>query len=169
MKKDNIRDYATEAFRLYARLGEPTYEGLKEKIYQYALREERKSEVHSMSCISNPTETQIRNAQNTVDEFESCLMDVLAVDAAFRILETRENGPSIKAAVEMVYFVFPDREIRKGEIQERARRAALAIFADERTVYRYLKIAREIFAKERGLSIGYLVSSRFRLHDILVS
>lgn len=167
MLKDNIRDYATEAFRLYARLDRPTYDVLRERVYDYALGIERKREVSSKG-LSKPTEQAIINAQCMLAEFEAKLLDILAVESTLRILSLRENGQAIKRAVEIVYFTEPDRDIRRNEITERSIYAALIIHADERTVYRYLKQARAIFAQERGLRDRKVVSSGFKLCDIIV-
>ncbi len=167
MKKDNIRDYATEAFRLYAALGRPSYDDIKEKIYQYALREERKAEVKG-GGISKPTEQSLINAQRAVDEFEATLLDVMAVENTLKLLSLRDNGMEIIKAVEIVYFTEPMREIRKGEISDRVHRAEMSIPASERTVYYYLEIARNVFAIERKIRIAKDCSSRFKLSDIML-
>ena len=166
MKKDNIRDYATEAFRLYAALGKPSYDDIKEKIYQYALREERKAEVKG-GGISKPTEQSLINAQRAVDEFEATLSDILAVENTLKMLSLRDNGMEIKKAVEIVYFTEPKRPIRKNEISERVHMAEIAIPTTEPTVYRYLKIARNIFGIERKLRNCKVDSSRFNIYDIM--
>lgn len=167
MKKDNIRDYATEAFRFYAALGKPSYEALKDAVYQYALQEERKREVHTLAGISNPVESQIRNAQLAVDELAADLLDVLAVEKTLQILLARENGREILTCLDTVYFTEPLREIRRGEIQERVIFAAMLVPTSEPTVYRHLRLARTVFAVERGLRCANVDSSRFKISDIL--
>ena len=168
MKKDNIRDYATEAFRFYAALGKPDYKTIKQALYDRALQEEQKREVHTSNSISSAVESQIRNAQLAVEELKAELLDILAVENTLKILTARNDGRDIIKAIETVYFTEPRREIRRGEIQERVKFAALLIPTSEPTVYRHLRAARNIFAVERGLRCAKVDSSRFKLSDIMV-
>lgn len=147
MKKDHIRDYATEAFRYYAFLGKPHKEDLEQKYYDEAKEEYTRqySEVKGTG-ISKPTEQAVMYAEGRVREKQAELWDILAVEKTLMQLDCFE-----RQAVEMVYFEHAHRAIKKGEISERVTKASLHIPADERTVYRYLKKARLIFAYERGL------------------
>lgn len=169
MKKDNIRDYATEAFRYYAAMGRPSYDAIKDKLYRFFLAEENRSDVGSKDCLSKPTEQALINAQNRTDEFESELKDILAVENTLKILSYQKNGADIKKAIEIVYFTNPTKDIGKGEISERVHAAELAIRITEPTVYRYLRQAREIFASERGLSSFKFDNKKYKLSDILKS
>lgn len=147
MKKDHVRDYATEAFRYYAFLGKPHKEDLEQKYYNEAKEEFKKehSEVKGTG-IFKPTEAQIIYAESKVRERQGELWDILAVEKTLAQLKPWE-----RQAVEIVYFEHAHRAIKKGEISERVVKASLYIPTDERTVYRYLKKARNIFAYERGL------------------
>lgn len=168
MKKDAIRDYATEAFRFYAALGRPKYEDIKKRVYDYAMAEERRTEVKT-GGLSLPTEYQLRNAENALEELEAELMDIFAVERTLEILSTHKNGREIKEAVEIVYFTEPSRALRRNEITNRVHFAELAIHTSERNIYYFLKIARDIFATERKLRNVNFCSSRFKLSDIMLS
>lgn len=56
-------------------------------------------------------------------------------------------------AIEQIYFVSPNKCLSSKKIGERVKRFAFMCPASERSVYRWLKIAREIFAQERGLNL----------------
>lgn len=145
MKKDNVRDYATAAFQYYAFLGKPHKEDLEQQYYDEALNEYKKGEIKG-SGISKPTEQAVMYAEGRLRDKQAELWDILAVEKTLIQLDCCE-----RQAVEMVYFEHAHRAIKKGEISERVTKASLYIPADERTVYRYLRKARLIFAYERGL------------------
>ena len=68
MKKDHIRDYATEAFRFYAANGMNT-EQFKDKIRQEALEEKRQREERSgNSCGGSPTEHELIYQEEKLQE-----------------------------------------------------------------------------------------------------
>jgi hypothetical protein len=149
MKKDHIRDYATEAFRYYAFLGKPHKEDLEQKYYDEA-KEEFKREYHETkgTGIFKPTEAQVIYAESKVREKQAELWDILAVEKTMQQLAFYE-----RAAVDIVYFQEPHRDIKKGDIRDRVVQASLHIPAGTATVYRYLRKARLIFAYERGLRV----------------
>jgi hypothetical protein len=142
MKKDFTRDYVTEAFRLYAAMGKPTYEDAKATIYKAEL----------MNYKSFDPATAVQQAEIAVEKKEPMLLDILAVDKTIELLERGEK-PHIIAAVKAVYFAYPQQPIRKGDISDRVRHFALLCPTDERTVYRWLKEARLLCAAIRGLRI----------------
>ena len=114
MKKDLIRDYATEAFRLYARMG----------------------------C---PSSKEIGGEGATA-------ADLKAVCEVLRILAL-QGKEEVIAAVRAVYFVAPRQEIERGSISARVEAFAAGYPASERAVYRWLRTARNLFAKVRGLRV----------------
>lgn len=128
VKKDFIRDYATEAFRYYASIGK-TFEEVKEEIYRKAIEESKKE----------------------VIEKKGELEDLLAVEETIKQLVRERNGLEINKAIELVYFIAPEKELGRNEFSSRVLNAAQEIHCDERTVYRYLGKARNIFAENRGL------------------
>ncbi len=146
MKKDHIRDYATEAFRYYSFMGKPHKEDLEKKYYQEALEEYQRRQQSGGTGISKPTEQAVMYAEGILRQKQAELWDILAVEKTMMQLHVWE-----RQAVEIVYFPHAQRDMQKGEIDNRVQEAVIKIPAGERTVYRYLKKAREIFAYERGL------------------
>lgn len=140
MRKDNTRDYITAAFRLYSSLGCPTYEKLRQDIYDRELNK------HNML---NP-EIAIKQAEKAVSEQEPMLLDILAVHRTLELLSQGEKK-HIASAVKAVYFVEPTRPLRRGDISARVRRFALTCPASEKQVYKWLKDARKLCSAIRGL------------------
>lgn len=148
--KDHIRDYATEAFRFYAKNGKSA-EKFKQKIYIEALEEIKKRETSVKDGISKPTEKAIIAAEEAVSERISEILDMEAVDKVLAEFDVRRKV--INKAIEIVYFTDPDKELQSGDIKNRVVKASVEIHADERSIYRWLKKARELFAYQRGLRI----------------
>ena len=142
MKKEFTRDYATEAFRLYAAMGKPTYDEAKQIIYNKALSD----------CEFKEPEVATQTAEIAVEKATPLLLDILAVEKTIDIL-TRGGKTHIVRAVEDVYFVQPKLPIRRGDITARVHRHSLTSFASERIVFLWLKEARLLFASIRGLRI----------------
>ncbi|PHV72171.1 hypothetical protein CS063_01465 [Sporanaerobium hydrogeniformans] len=149
MRKDHIRDYATEAFRYYARLGK-TFEQVKEEIYKEAIEKSKNNDIKTNN-ICSPTELAMMRADKAVIEKKGELEDILAVEETLKQLAYEYNGSDIKKVVQLVYFENPSEEIERNEFTRRVIYAANQIHCDERTVYRYLGKARSIFAENRGL------------------
>lgn len=145
MKKDHIRDYATEAFRYYAYMN-TTYEMLCKKYRQEALEEYQRNLEGAGTGISKPTENAVIYAESKLREKQGELWDILAVEKTIAQLNIWE-----RRAIEIVYFPHAHRDIQKGEISDRVNQASIEIPAGTATVYRYLKRARNLFAFERGL------------------
>ena len=147
MKKDNIRDYATEAFRFYAASGRLTTEQLKQKVYDAIYEQSRKEYVRSGSGMhSDATAYAVIAADEALQSMKAEFEDIIAVEKTLYLLHQAE-----REAVEIVYFTDADKPLQKGDIYSRVVKASLEIPADIRTVYRYLHRAREVFARERGL------------------
>lgn len=153
MKKDFTRDYVTEAFRLYAKLGSPTYEQARQKIYE--------DELSKVSSFVPPDEAIIY-AEQATEKQTPYLLDIMAVDKTIELLEQGEKTHII-AAVKAVYFAYPQQPIRKGDISERVRRYSIQCPTDERTVYRWLKEARLLCAAVRGLRIADADGKKFNI------
>ncbi len=114
MKKDLIRDYATDAFRLYARMGCPS---LKE-----------------------------------IGGEGATAADLRAVCEVLRILSL-QGKEDVIAAVRAVYFVAPRQEIERGSISARVEVFSTEYHTSVPSVYRWLRVARSLFAKVRGLRV----------------
>lgn len=142
MKKDFVRDYATEAFRLYAKMGKPTYDAARRMISDAALKD---------SEFKNPETANIK-AEGALEKHAPILLDILAVEKTMELLKSGGKG-HIARAVEEVYFTDPSRTTRRGDISARVRRHSLDAFVSERNVYSWLKEARLLFASVRGLRL----------------
>lgn len=153
MKKDFTRDYVTEAFRLYARLGCPTYEQIRYEIYN--------AELNKLSFVT-PGES-ITLAEIATDKQTPLLLDILAVNKTLDILERGEKE-HIVVAIKNVYFAYPCQPLRKGDISDRVRQYALCCPADERSVYRWLKEGRLLCAAIRGLRIAEIDQKKFDIY-----
>lgn len=145
--KDYLRDYSTAAFRFYAANGRSA-DKFKQKIYLEALVEYKKGE--GSSGIAKPTEAAIMAAERAVNEKIAEINDMEAVDKVIAELEVKYRHDILKA-IELVYFKDADKEFNIGDIQDRVHNAAISIPAGERSVYRWLRQARQLFAIERGL------------------
>lgn len=142
MKKDFVRDYATEAFRLYAAMGKPTRTEAAEQIYQNALRD----------CEFKDPKAAVICAESAVKAAAPVLDDISATEKTIELLERAEKVYIIRAITD-VYFAHPKEPLRRGDISHRANKCALSIPASEQSVYRWLKEARLLFAEMRGLRI----------------
>lgn len=72
--------------------------------------------------------------------------EIIAVYETLRTLEFTGKCETADA-VRRVYFGYPERPLKKNEISWRVRRFAFEKHMDERTVYRHLKIAKDLFLK----------------------
>mgnify|MGYP006874879027 FL=1 len=141
--KEPGRDYATTAFIQYAALGRPTRNQQEEKI---------KSEIHQRLAFEEPGFIVVRAAA-ALTEREGLLSDIDAVNRVISTLQ-REGKGYIVDAIEAVYFPYAGYKHARGAITARVRRFALDYPANEATVYRWLKTARLLFCRERGLSVS---------------
>jgi len=147
--KNHIRDYATEAFRFYAKIN-MSADKYKQKIYDEALFNYKKK-MKGLG-ISFPVESAIIAAENEVTQKLAEIKDMEAVEMTMAELRASHKMWIIRA-IEIVYFKDADKELEKGNIHDRAHTAELDIPASERSVYYYLSEARYIFAEHRGLRL----------------
>lgn len=149
MRKDNIRDYATEAFRYYAACGKLTSEELKQqvrdRIYEQSKRQINRT---GSGTYSDSTAYAVMKAEDEILDMQADIMDIIAVEKTLRQLDKYQ-----RMAIEIVYFAEADKELTRNDISQRVHKAELTIPAEERTIYRWLSKARKIFARERGLRI----------------
>lgn len=150
LRKDIIRDYATEAFRYYAACGRLTSDQLKEKVYQQIYEQSKKEFGHrGIIGYSDRTAYAVIKAEEAVAQMQAEFEDILAVERTLA-----QVNHCVKEAVEIVYFTEPEKELERWDISNRVQKAVMKIHASERTVYYWLHKARKIFAKERGLRIS---------------
>lgn len=158
MQKDHLRDYATNAFRVYAAAGCPTYDQMRKCILDDIMRSSTEC---SAVCKgpSRPTEAMIIAADERLDRAAGKLADIMAVIRTVEQLKQYRDGEAMLRCLKTVYFTHPFRFPEKGEISSRVRSAAEREHVDDRTVYRWLSEARKLFSVERGLNISNPVSS----------
>lgn len=94
-----------------------------------------------------PKEAVLLMLTGEITEPELC--DFEACSEVFDALKKRGRGYIIDA-VRAVYLCEPEKTLGKMEISHRVTSFALTLPADERTVYRYLKIAREMFIRAKS-------------------
>ena len=150
MLKTHYRDYATEAYRLHARLGSAA--AYKRRVLAEALarRAESGGSVGSAGPGS-PTEAAVVRAEAALAETEGTIRDLEAVERAMERIGRMRGGTGILRAVREVYEAEADRPIERGEIARRVDRLSLEMPAGPRSIYRWLGTARQVFAEERGL------------------
>ncbi|MGN1473688.1 MAG: hypothetical protein ACI4WZ_06410, partial [Eubacteriales bacterium] len=94
-----------------------------------------------------PKESVLLRLRGGITEAELC--DFEACAEVFGALKKRDRGYIIDA-VRAVYLCEPEKTLGRMEISHRVTSFALTLPADERTVYRYLKIAREMFIRAKS-------------------
>lgn len=115
MKRSIINEKAAQAFRNYARLG------------------------LCSSCSALETVCRIRGICADVS-----LQDMLAVFDTLRLLEVSGEEIALRA-VRDIYFATAMKKPRSNEVTLRVRRLADELHCDDRTVYRHLKKARDLW------------------------
>ena len=102
-----------------------------------------------LSKYSEP-ERAVKNANIAVEKYTPMLLDILAVERTLELLE-KGGKKEISRAVKEIYFTYPEKPLRRGEISERVRRLSINMPASEKTIYYWLKEARLMCASLRGL------------------
>lgn len=138
MIKTHYRDYATEAYRLHARLG--SAEAYRQRVLCEALS--RRAE--GGAGLGSPTEA-------AVAQKESIWRDLEAVERTMKRIALCRNGDCVLRAVKEVYQQNPDVSLRRGDIANRVTKLSIDMPASPRSIYGWLRSARDIFAEERGL------------------
>lgn len=146
MIKTHYRDYATEAWRLHARLG--SAEAYKRRIYAEA--QQRRAEGGS-GGVGSPTEAAVLRGEAAIAEKEGVWRDLEAVERAMERIASRRNGDCILRAVREVYQAHAETPLERGDVANRVIRLSIAMPASPRSIYGWLSIARDVFAEERGL------------------
>lgn len=150
MLKTHYRDYATEAYRLHARLGSAA--AYKRRVLAEALARRAESGGSVWSAgPGSPTEAAVVRAEAALAETEGTIRDLEAVERAMERIGRMRGGTCILRAVREVYEAEADRPIERGEIARRVDKLSLEMPAGPRSIYRWLGTARQVFAEERGL------------------
>lgn len=145
------RNEITEILRLYARREELLQQYI-DLINPKGVRVQVVTDMPRGSNNSDPTLAECISMETAKQKWEQLWKDMHAVEIAIDVIKTLEAGVEIMKAVEQVYWKKPlTGRLPKGVIVRRVRRAAINIGAVERTVYRWLRIARREVARQRGL------------------
>ncbi len=144
MSKDNIRDYATAAFRFYAKVGSKK---------DYLNRLQQDAQHGQGNGISKPTEAALVSKETILQTRAAEFADIEATERTMYQLGLMTNGLAICKVIEDVYFKDCWKDLEKGDIQDRVHHCEIHIPASERQIYYWLRKAREMFAIERGLRI----------------
>lgn len=99
--------------------------------------------------LGKPTTEELK-ARTTDDK--ALLDNIEAVNKTLEYFRSNNKEHVIKA-IESVYFFCPKRAWRKKELTERVIFFSLSYGASERTVFYWLKEARDVFSELRGLKI----------------
>lgn len=150
MQKSHYRDYATEAFRFYAREGGSRK--YTQRVWNEALKRQQEREANVNTGASSPTESAVIRAEAELDKHAAEIADLDAVEFALTALEVTKGYAAVKA-LKIVYMTAPDLSIEHGDICKRTVAASLDLHASERTIYRWLTAARILFAEKRGLRL----------------
>jgi len=140
--KDHIRDYATAAFRFYAR-----WQG-KDNYIRCLVDDLQRQKG---SGLISPTEAAVIHKEQVIETYKAEIADLEAVEGVIKICE--RHYTDVLRTVKMIYFVAPDKTLKWGDIVNRVHDAELTIPASDRQIYRWLKQARTLFAEERGLRL----------------
>lgn len=136
VKKDNIRDYAVEAFRYFSTLHcAPTKEAVRFALQKHYLMQGGKNAARNLP--------------------EADLKDLYAVVDTIDAIRTLENGAEILETLQNVYLTNPSTNIKRGEIENRILYTTFKTHISTATAYRYLALCRRMFAEARGLRCAY--------------
>lgn len=139
MIKENIRDYFVNAMRFYAQLGKPSLEELNGILI-------------TNLGIPLPFENSVYYTgfnelnKNLLAEYE----DMKAVIRVLNRLKA-EVGVFAVRIIESVYMVDANKKLCAMDITNRVSKVAIELFMDDSSVNRRIKLARQMFAEERGL------------------
>lgn len=127
MKKEPFRDCATNAFRLWAAIGMPTFAEVMDKIQ----RED--------------------GWETWAEEHAGGLYDIRACELVWE--KVGADKPHVRDAVRAVYMHEPHRPLRYREIGHLVVRFSYEYSVSERQVWNWLAEAREEFAVMRGIRV----------------
>ena len=139
MKKNNVRDYATSAYRFYG------LHGTSDVYIQRLISDIQKQKTEG---IGNPTEAALIHKDRIMQEY---LAEIADLEAAEKAMDRMDKD--CRKAVQMVYMKDCHVELDKGDIETRVLYAEIHMPASQRQIYRWLSKARIMFATERGLRI----------------
>lgn len=103
------------------------------------------------SALGQPNSEQINNLRTQIST--AAILDLIAVDNTLRLLKSKRKE-NIICAIENIYFIEPNRNLRKNEISQRVIKFSIENYISEQTIWLWLKQARRICAEQRNLNIN---------------
>lgn len=147
-----VKNYAIEAFRFYASIGEPTREEYQKSVSD---RLKRCRRIRKKGILSK---TQLQELDRIEKQIQAEQKDILAVISTFEILNKRDcerKGECSKNISFVLRETYMNPEFvlsqSKGIISRNVVRLSVKNGFGERSIYRWLDTAINIFAEERGL------------------
>jgi hypothetical protein len=158
MSKDYLTDYATTAIRFHKRVGglEKWRKDKEAELTELAAyRKDREEIGYIQGDRADPTWAAFRWSEGEMSGNSMLRQwaDLEAVEKMYLSCILLENGKHRIKAIEIVYCQETDREYEKGEISRLVAGASLIIPASERAIYKWLRDARLLFARARGLRL----------------
>lgn len=141
MKRDCFRDTATLAFVRYGELGGKSAEEYKNELKKDIIEETKYTDPAN---VSQKIETEMERYRGFFD-------DMYAVEEVFGYFAST-NREYVIDAVRFVYMNCSRHPSHK-ETAYRVRAHALNVPVSEKQVYKWLEMARALYAKKRGLAI----------------
>lgn len=152
-RTQHYKEYASDAFRLLGKYGSSAE--YKRRVLDAVERRREELGTRIDAPIGSPTEAQIIKAEEAIEDAQAVLQDLEAAERAMMICKQRDakNATMIVKAVQAVYMLDPHRLLKHKEIMNTVIAFSILAPCDKSTVYRWLSIARTLFARERGLRI----------------
>ena len=153
MKRDRYTEYATAAFRDYA-ASRLTAAERAEQLYEQNIK--NAAEHIGIGAPKNNVGAAISYAEEAKADYAAYIADMEAVEKTLDYLKSH-NKQYIIFALKNIYMTDPKSRITPRIIGQRVRWVATKSYCDTRTVYKWLKQARRLFAEFRGLNPGEVV------------
>ena len=157
-KVDVSRVYAIYAIALWSHEGRPSCSDMEGRIRLMAEKNAMRRE-EQRTAPSKPTEAEVMAMEREQEKNRAKILDMMAAEKVYNILESKGRALS----VEYVYMRDPMDVFKKGEIKRRVTELAMVLSFEKglkrgggstETIWRDLRLARELFALERGISCG---------------
>lgn len=142
------RAMAREAYRFWAFVG--GLERYKQLIIADIVSRER---VGSSGGISKPTEAELLRIEERYDACRGALNDLEAVELAFKQMEAMPNGKEMRGVVMTACCKQPSRRLVRNDLSARISIASIELHIAERTAWRMLAQACDMYAANRGLKL----------------
>lgn len=142
MRRDCFRGAATLAFIRYGELRGKTADEYREDLKRNIIEELKYGDP---AVVSQKVEADLRRYEGFFD-------DLYAVEEVFGYFLSTNRG-YIVDAVRAVYMAYPRGNLSHKDTVYRVRHHAMAVPVSEKQVYKWLEMARALYAKRRGLAL----------------